>query len=77
MGQVGSAGDNAAMESFFSLLQNNVLNRQRWQTREDLRIAIVTWIERTYHQRRRQARLGRLTPIEFESIMSTTAAQAA
>ena len=29
MGQVASAGDNAAMESFFSLLQNNVLNRQR------------------------------------------------
>lgn len=28
MGQVGSAGDNAAMESFFSLLQKNVLNRR-------------------------------------------------
>lgn len=39
------AGDNAAMESFFSLLQNNVLNRRRWTTREDSRIAIVTWIE--------------------------------
>ena len=77
MGQVGSAGDNAAMESFFSLLQNNVLNRQRWQTREELRIAIVTWIERTYHRRRRQARLGRLTPIEFETIMTTIATQAA
>lgn len=77
MGQVGSAGDNAAMESFFSLLQHNVLNRQAWATREDLRIAIVTWIERTYHRRRRQARLGRLTPIEFEMIMSQAAAQAA
>ncbi len=77
MGQVGSAGDNAAMESFFSLLQNNVLNRQRWQTRDELRIAIVTWIERTYHRRRRQARLGRLTPIEFETIMTATATQAA
>lgn len=65
MGRVGAAGDNAAMESFFSLLQRNVLDRQRWDTREQLRIAIVTWIERTYHRRRRQARLGRLTPIEF------------
>jgi putative transposase len=61
MGQVGSAGDNAAMESFFALLQKNVLNRRRWATREDLRIAIVTWIERTYHRRRRQPALGRLT----------------
>lgn len=77
MGQVGSAGDNAAMESFFSLLQRNVLDRQRWASRDDLRIAIVTWIERTYHRRRRQARLGRLTPIEFEAIMNPTANQAA
>ena len=68
MGRVGACGDNAAMESFFALLQKNVLDRQRWRTREDLRLAIVTWIERTYHRRRRQRRLGRLTPIEFETI---------
>ena len=77
MGRVGAAGDNAAMESFFSLLHKNVLDRQVWATREDLRIAIVTWIERTYHRRRRQASLGRLTPIEFETIMTTPATQAA
>ena len=71
MGQVGSVGDNAAMESFFALLQKNVLDRQAWRTREELRIAIVTWIERTYHRRRQQDRLGRLTPIEFETIMTT------
>lgn len=77
MGRVGAAGDNAAMESFFSLLQKNVLDRRSWATREELRIAIVTWIERTYHRRRRQTRLGRLTPIEFEAIMNTPAALAA
>jgi putative transposase len=70
MGQVGAAGDNAAMESFFALLQKNVLDRRSWNTRDELRIAIVTWIERTYHRRRRQARLGRLTPIEYETIMT-------
>jgi putative transposase len=77
MGRVGSAADNAAMESFFALLQKNVLNRQRWATRDELRIAIVTWIERTYHHRRRQATLGRLTPIEYEIIMTNPTAQAA
>jgi putative transposase len=77
MGQVGSAADNAAMESFFSLLQHNVLDRRRWATRDELRIAIVTWIERTYHRRRRQAALGRLTPIEWETIIAHTAAHAA
>jgi transposase InsO family protein len=77
MGRVGAAGDNAAMESFFALLQKNVLNRRSWNTRDELRIAIVTWIERTYHRRRRQAGLGRLTPIEYETIMTTPATQAA
>ncbi|MFG2967093.1 IS3 family transposase [Streptomyces sp. NPDC048288] len=77
IGRVGAAGDNAAMESFFSLLQKNVLDRRSWTTHEELRIAIVTWIERTYHRRRRQAALGRLTPVEFETVMTTPAIQAA
>src|SRR3712207_385963 len=50
MGRVGACGDNAAMESFFALLQKNVLDRQRWANREELRLAIITWIERTYHR---------------------------
>ena len=77
MGQVGTAADNAAMESFFALLQRNVLDRRRWATHGELRIAIVTWIERTYHRRRRQATLGRLTPIEYEIIMTPPATLAA
>ena len=62
------------MESWFALLQKNVLDRQRWATRTQLRLAIVTWTERTYHRRRRQRRLGRLTPIEFETIYQTAPA---
>ncbi|WP_085981294.1 IS3 family transposase [Salinispora vitiensis] len=77
MGRVGAAGDNAAMESFFGLLQNNVLDRRTWTTRQQLRTAIVTWIERTYHRRRRQRSLSRLTPIEYETIMTRPASQAA
>ncbi|MFE9967202.1 hypothetical protein [Streptomyces sp. NPDC005525] len=42
--------------------------------RQDVvRVAIVTWIERTYHRRRRQASLGRLTSVEFEIVMTTPA----
>ena len=77
MGRVGAAGDNAAMESFFSLLQNNVLDRKPWATRLQLRVAIVTWIERTYHRRRKQPRLGRLTPVEFETMMNAQVVLAA
>ena len=74
---VGSSGDNAAMESVFALLQQGVLNRRTWTTREQLRIASATWIERDHRRRRRQARLGRLTPIEFETMMNRTVALAA
>ena len=51
MGRVGAARDNANMASFFSLLPKNVLDRQTWVTREELGIAIATWIERTYQCR--------------------------
>ena len=74
MGRVGACGDNAAMESFNALLQKNVLNQQRWETREELRLSIVDWIERTYHRRRRQRELGKLTPIEFETVYSADSA---
>ena len=70
MGRVASAGDDPAMESFFALLQKNVLNRNQWATSEELRLGIVTWIERTYHRRRRQRGFGKPTPIEFETIYS-------
>jgi len=66
MGRVASAGDNAAMESFFNLLQINVLDRQHWQTREELRYAVIHRIEHTYNHRRRQRGPGKLTPVKLE-----------
>lgn len=68
LGRVGAAGDNAAIEGFLSLLHKNVLNRRRWDTRDDLRLAIITWIERSYRRRRRQDRLRRRAPTEFETL---------
>ncbi|MEZ5088099.1 MAG: hypothetical protein R2722_18320 [Tessaracoccus sp.] len=54
MGRVGAAGDNAAMESFWSLLQTNDARLQRRWTTAGLRLAIVVWIERKYHRQRAQ-----------------------
>jgi putative transposase len=68
MGRVASAADNAAIELFHSLLQKNVLDTRRWETKEELRLAIVTWIEKKYHRQRRKRRLERLTPVEFEAL---------
>lgn len=77
MGRVSSAGDNAAMESFYALLQKNVLDRRRWRTRAELTYQIIYWIEHTYNRRRRQRGLGRLTPVEYELAFTNPAAAAA
>ena len=69
----GACADNAAIESFFSLLQKNVLNRRRWQTRHELRQAIVTWIERTHHRRRRQDGLAG-SHLWYETMLQTATA---
>jgi transposase InsO family protein len=66
MGRVGAVGDNARIESFHSLLHNTVLNSKKWESQEEFQIAIVTWIEGTYHRRRRKSSLGKMTPVEFE-----------
>ena len=69
MGRVASAGEIAAVESHFALLQNNVLGQQAWKTREDLTVVVISCIVTTYHRRRRQRGLGRMTPIEFAPAM--------
>ena len=68
MGNKGSSADNAAIESFFSLLQKNVLNLQKWETRQELREAIFTWIHKEYNNKRPQQKLGRQTPNQYEKI---------
>ena len=65
------------MESFWSLLEKNVLTQRSWPTRQDLRLAIVVWIGRKYHRQRPQNGLGWLTPTEIEATPTSTADLAA
>ncbi len=51
-------------------LHKNVLNQRIWTTREELRLAIVVWIETKCNRRRRQRALGKLTPVEFDDLRS-------
>ncbi|MEQ7849406.1 hypothetical protein V6R90_19180, partial [Nocardioides kribbensis] len=60
-----------------TLLQTDVLNQRRWATRQDLRLAIVVGIERTYHRQRPQDVLDGLTPIEYEHKITAKTATAA
>jgi putative transposase len=92
MGAIGAMGAMGAMGAIGAMGAMGASPGSRSGAREPLharpaasrrgsptgrRNGIVTWTERTYHRRRRQAALGRLTPVEYETIMTTPAAQAA
>ena len=69
MGAVGTAADNAMMESFWARLQVEVLNRQRWKTRIELATALHDYLQ-FHNTRRRHSALGMLTPSEVEAAWS-------
>ncbi len=71
MGAVGSCFDNAMIESFWSRMQVELLNRQTWRTRVELANAIFEYLEIFHNRQRRHSRLGMLTPIEFETRHQT------
>ncbi len=68
-GSVGDAFDNAMMESFWSTMQIELLDRKRWTTRLELSNAIFDFIEVFYNRRRRHSQLGYVSPIEFEQAL--------
>lgn len=54
------------MESFWSSMQIELLNRKRWKTRVELANAIFEYIEVFHNRQRRHSALGYRTPIEYE-----------
>ena len=68
MGAKGSALDNAVIESFFSTLKRELVNRYSWPTKVDLRVAIFEWIEVFYNRQRLHTTLRNYAPEEFENL---------
>jgi putative transposase len=68
MGRVASSVDNTMMESFWSTMQRELLDRRQWSTRAELGSAIFEWIEGFYNPRRRHSSLGYLLPAQFEAL---------
>lgn len=66
MGSVGDCFDNAMAESVFATLECEVLDRNTFQSRDEARSAIFSWIEGWYNRHRRHSALGYLSPQEFE-----------
>jgi putative transposase len=70
MGSVGDAYDNALCESFFAPLECELLDRQRFPTQADARLAVFDFIEGWYNPRRRHSALDYLSPMIFERAHS-------
>jgi putative transposase len=74
MGSVGDAYDNAMAESFFATLEREVLNRRRFRSQAEAKIAVFRWLEGWYNPHRRHSSLGYLSPINYERRMLPKAA---
>ena len=70
MGSVGDCYDNAMIEAFWSRMQVELLDQQRWHTRIELANAIFDYLEVFHNRQRRHSSLGMLTPIEFENTFT-------
>lgn len=68
MGRVASSVDNALIESFWSTMQLELLDRTGWDSRTQLSSAMFEWIEGFYNSRRRHTSLENLSPAEFEAL---------
>ena len=66
MGSVGDAYDNALCESFFATLECELLDRQRFRTQVEARLAVFEFIEGLYNPSRRHSGLGYLSPVQYE-----------
>jgi len=66
MGSVGDAYDNALCESFFATLECELLDRTRFKTQIEARLAVFEFIEGWYNPHRRHSALNYLSPINYE-----------
>jgi transposase InsO family protein len=65
--------DNAAMESFWHTLKNELTHRQHYQTRAEAQQNIFAYIEVFYNRVRRHSSIGYLSPVTFENLRTKAA----
>jgi len=71
MGRVASSVDNTMIESFWSTMQRELLDRRAWPTRAELASAIFEWIEAFYNPVRLHSGLDYRSPVGFERLHKT------
>jgi putative transposase len=77
LGRTGVCWDNAAAESFFAALKNEMYHRQGFPSRARARFAVAEYIEIFYNRQRLHSALGYRTPFEALTDYQTAATVAA
>jgi transposase InsO family protein len=67
MSRKGNCYDNAAMESFWSTLKQELIYRRTFASRAQARLAIFDFIETFYNRQRRHSSLNYRCPVDFEN----------
>jgi transposase InsO family protein len=73
MSRKGNCYDNAAKESFFHTLKTELVNHERYRTRDEARASVFEYIEAFYNRSRIHSTLGYLSPADFERARTNVA----
>ena len=73
MGSVGDCYDNALCESFFATLECELLDRHRFRTRAEARLAVFEFMEGWYNPHRRHSSIEYLSPNDYERRLQVPA----
>jgi len=76
VGRTGVCWDNAAAESFFAALKNEMYHRQAFPSHAHARFAVADYIEVFYNRQRLHSTLGYRTPFEVLTEYQTAATAA-
>ena len=69
MSRRGNCWDNAPVESFFATLKKELVHREKYQTREQAKASLFSYIEVFYNRKRRHSALGYLSPHDYEQTL--------
>jgi putative transposase len=75
MGSVGDAYDNAMCESFFATLECELLERRRFASQAEAKMACFSFIEGWYNPVRLHSALGYRSPIAYEAAKEVATAE--
>lgn len=74
MSRKGDCWDNSIAESFFATIKRELIDRQSWISKQQVKEAIVEWIECFYNRQRRHSSAGNMSPVDYEDLTNQRAA---